>query len=82
VSRNNYPIDNCIEYNDTKDLCSSCSEKYFLSSSKRECEEFPNRVENCLVYDQERECLRCVENMFLENNKCFLLPVTSVISLS
>ena len=69
-TRSNYPIDNCTFYDESQDKCAYCSENYYLNSSQTKCEQFPNRVKNCIIYNQERECLRCKEDMYLYNHEC------------
>ena len=64
---------NCVEYSKDQDVCSQCSDGFFVSEDGTECLAYPVGTPNCRLYTDAETCVSCAGNYYLQNGLCVLI---------
>jgi hypothetical protein len=69
VARVNQPA-KCSAYTVTDDTCTRCDNTSYLSSTSKECVDYPKGILGCRTYSNATTCTACKDGRYLSNNAC------------
>ena len=75
-------VENCDEYNPNENACARCKKGYLVASNGLSCEVKAITLislPNCMELLDLNNCMRCIANFYLENNRCLEVPSDSRI---
>ena len=71
---------NCINFDIFQDICTECSENYYVAPNKKTCLPNPLGIPGCRTYLSAKECITCKTKMYLNEKQCIQIKIEEEIS--